>query len=206
MSKNDLPLSFLMMICTRKMLSCVDNRKHGSIGATIGKRDGRSSRSGSAQGTRADTHAMQEVECFCPARGARRSAGKSIRLPAWRACPREFPERSHFSNYAHPVYLSWPRWSHPFCGLQSEAHEGDNRNSASFPGSRTGLVEVTCCRCYIHCACVGTFCMSWPFLSAQRLCKTVGNFLFLLIKPVKDLQVEFCQRLRLVLTRKVAHR
>src|SRR5260221_11676308 len=128
-----------------------------------------------------------------PARGARRSAGKSIRLPAWRACPREFPERSNFSNYAHPVYLSWPRWSHPFCGLQSEAHEGDNRNSASFPGSRTGLVEVTCCRCYIHCACVGTLCISWPFLSAQRLCKTVGNFLFLVLKPVKDLQVEFCQ-------------
>jgi hypothetical protein len=68
--------------------------------------------------------------------GARRSAGKSIRLPAWRACPREFPESSNFSNYAHPVYLSWPRWSHPFCGLQSEAHEGDNRNSASFPALR----------------------------------------------------------------------
>jgi len=41
------------------------HRKDGSIGATIGKRDGRSSRSWSSQGTRADTHAMQEVECFC---------------------------------------------------------------------------------------------------------------------------------------------
>ncbi len=37
----------------------------GGIGATIGKGDGRSSGSWSSQGTRADTHAMQEVECFC---------------------------------------------------------------------------------------------------------------------------------------------
>src|SRR5258708_30752373 len=41
------------------------HRKDGSIGATIGKRDARSSRSWSSQGTSAYTHAMQEDDCFC---------------------------------------------------------------------------------------------------------------------------------------------
>ena len=53
-----------------------------------------------------------------PARGASRRAGKSIRLPVWRECPREFPESSTFPNDAHPVYRSshWRGWSAPLNG------------------------------------------------------------------------------------------